>query len=142
MSKRIYIATSKGNKAQQRDVATWLASMGWEQTYDWTTHRNLGPTDGFDAVARELIGEELRAVERADVVVVLLPGGPGTHVELGAALAWRKPVFVLGTVLDAAPNGVPVAAYAAATFLRIDQRETWAALPGLLDAALTRRPGW
>ena len=38
---------------------------------------------------------EIDAVKAADFVVVLLPGGRGTHTELGAALALDKPVFLV-----------------------------------------------
>jgi Nucleoside 2-deoxyribosyltransferase len=37
---------------------------------------------------------ELKGVRDADVLVVMLPGGFGTHVEIGAALALGKPVIV------------------------------------------------
>ena len=33
-------------------------------------------------------------MRRADVLIVLLPGGYGTHVEIGAALALSKPVIL------------------------------------------------
>jgi hypothetical protein len=35
---------------------------------------------------------EILGVVEADIVIVLLPGGRGTHAELGAALALAKPV--------------------------------------------------
>ena len=37
---------------------------------------------------------EIAAVEEADVLIVLLPGGYGTHVEIGVALALGKPVIL------------------------------------------------
>jgi nucleoside 2-deoxyribosyltransferase len=37
---------------------------------------------------------ELQGIQSADLVVVLLPGGYGTHVEIGAALAFGKPVIL------------------------------------------------
>ena len=37
---------------------------------------------------------ELAAVRDADILIVLLPGGFGTHVEIGAALALGKPVIL------------------------------------------------
>jgi len=38
---------------------------------------------------------ELEGVTTSDFVVVLKPAGRGTHVELGAALAFNIPVFLL-----------------------------------------------
>ena len=48
------------------------------------------------ALARhaEIAVQELNGVCEADVLVVLLPGGFGTHVEIGAALALGKPVIL------------------------------------------------
>jgi nucleoside 2-deoxyribosyltransferase len=37
---------------------------------------------------------ELAGIREADVLLVLLPGGCGTHVEIGAALALGKPVII------------------------------------------------
>ena len=42
----------------------------------------------------EIALKELKGVEEADVLIVLLPGGYGTHVEIGAALARGKPVIL------------------------------------------------
>lgn len=33
------------------------------------------------------------AVKEADFIVVLLPGGKGTHTGLGASIAYNKPIF-------------------------------------------------
>jgi hypothetical protein len=44
----------------------------------------------YATVARQ----ELDAIKNADVLIVLLPGGYGTHVEIGAALALGKPVIL------------------------------------------------
>ena len=38
--------------------------------------------------------QEIEAIRNADVLIVLLPGGLGTHVEIGAALALGKPVIL------------------------------------------------
>jgi nucleoside 2-deoxyribosyltransferase len=40
---------------------------------------------------------ELQGIQLADLVVVLLPGGYGTHVEIGAARAFGKPVILHAT---------------------------------------------
>jgi nucleoside 2-deoxyribosyltransferase len=36
----------------------------------------------------------MNGVRKSDIVIVLLPGGRGTHVELGAALALEKRVYI------------------------------------------------
>lgn len=91
---RFYISTAFDNKAQQREVAQALAALGpaWRQTFDWTL---CDRTPTPEALTR-VTGEEIAGVREADLVVLLLPGGRGTHVEMGVALglveadrAWR-----------------------------------------------------
>lgn len=89
---RYYIATTLSNAAQHNYVRDRLAERGFACTYDWTVHGSLQDEPGrWDEVAEK----ELDGVIEADVVIVLLPGGKGTHVELGAALALEVPVFLL-----------------------------------------------
>ena len=60
-----------------------LKSWGWQQTYDWTSHGCvLGDKKALQRVAKK----ELYGAAQADLVIVLLPGGRGTHTELGIAL--------------------------------------------------------
>ena len=61
---------------------------GHEQTYDWTTHGDIRH-EGAERMS-EVAFNELRAVRDAELVVALLPGGQGTHTELGVALATRS----------------------------------------------------
>ena len=51
-------------------------------------------------MVRDTAVKELTGVVSADAVIVLWPGGRGTHVELGAALALGKRVFLMSEVLD------------------------------------------
>lgn len=91
---RFYIASRLDNAHKVRKLAAHLKRFGWEQTYDWTLH---GSVQGCgEDVLREVSLKELDGVKAADAVVVILPGGRGTHAELGAALALNIPVFVWG----------------------------------------------
>lgn len=89
---RYYIATRLERHRDHNIVRDSLAGQGWEITYDWTVH---GPVwrDGAERI-REVSQAELTGVVEADLVVVLLPGGRGTHAELGMALAAGKPVLL------------------------------------------------
>lgn len=66
--------------------------MGHELTYDWSVHGSVKLTS--KERLQEVAAKELGAVLEADFVVVLLPGGYGTHVELGLALASGKEVIL------------------------------------------------
>lgn len=93
--KKFYIATSLGNVAEHHRVRDWLVAHGHTITVDWTEMESLKSTDGTEKLMERAV-VDLEGVYQADVVVVLLPGGAGTHVELGAALARRKEVWMFG----------------------------------------------
>tara|TARA_Y100000034_G_scaffold136791_1_gene215803 strand:- start:1470 stop:1868 length:399 start_codon:yes stop_codon:yes gene_type:complete len=88
---RFYIASRLADELYAKEIASVLKGRGHEQTYDWTAHGSMqhSPDKWADTAAAELAG-----VAAADVVVVVTPGGRGTHVELGAALALGKKVLI------------------------------------------------
>jgi len=86
---KTYIATSIARVKDQQDLADALKGMGVDLTFDWTRHGTLAGKPHPVVAHAEITG-----VVEADFVVVLLPGGRGTHAELGAALASGKTVFI------------------------------------------------
>jgi hypothetical protein len=106
-TKSFYIATSLANWERHNQIRDALVAHGHIITHDWTAHspwvkeRSTG-VSGAGAVANvDLIrqaGElDLKGVRDADILVVLLPGGAGTHAELGAGLVMGKRVLLVGT---------------------------------------------
>src|SRR5262245_56615832 len=89
MAKRFYVSSRKDRSNQANALSEKLIARGWERTFTWNALNGEGP-EGHARVALA----ELDGVSRADVLVVLLPGGFGTHVEIGAALALGKPVVL------------------------------------------------
>lgn len=89
MVKRYYLSTRKDRSAEADSLSATLKARGWERTFTWTPDDGEGPEE-HAAIAKA----ELQGVRDADVLVVLLPGGYGTHVEIGAALALGKPVIL------------------------------------------------
>jgi hypothetical protein len=89
---KYYIATGLENATAHNELRDAMAARGHVLTYDWTTHGNVGHL-GQAAIAEVAKGEAY-GVRRATVVIVLLPGGRGTHVELGMALAWGRMVIL------------------------------------------------
>jgi hypothetical protein len=89
---KFYIATTLTNADAHNRLRDFLTSEGHAITYDWTAH---GPVwnQGEDRIAA-VAAAELQGVADADFVCVLLPGGRGTHTEMGAALALGKPVLL------------------------------------------------
>jgi nucleoside 2-deoxyribosyltransferase len=89
MTKRFYLATRKDRSKEADALSDSLKAQGWERTFVWTAQDN-GSADEY----REVALKELTGVRGSDVLVVLLPGGYGTHVEIGAAIALGKPVIL------------------------------------------------
>ncbi|HEX4839785.1 MAG TPA: nucleoside 2-deoxyribosyltransferase [Rhabdochlamydiaceae bacterium] len=89
---KYYIATSLSRAPAHRIVKDALTICGYEISYDWTLHGSV------KSVSKERLREvailELEGIAKADFVVVLLPGGGGTHLELGFAIAKGKKVFL------------------------------------------------
>lgn len=87
-----YIATGLERVDAHRALKGILSERGHRITYDWTTHGSVKHTN--HQRLSEVAATELSGVMAAHFVVVLLPGGFGTHTELGASLAAGKPVFI------------------------------------------------
>lgn len=93
---KYYIATKLENHAEHNRLRDTLEARGHKITYDWTTH---GPvySKGL-AVVEEVAQLEHQGVYNADVVIMLWPGGRGTHVELGMAIALDKRCMIVSDV--------------------------------------------
>lgn len=67
-----------GNVEPVQKLKKILDETGWEHTYDWTRQQG--------ATLAETAKLEVQAVLAARIVIVLLPGGRGTHTELGVVV--------------------------------------------------------
>ncbi len=81
---KYYIASGLGNFKQVQELKAVLDARGWEHTYDWTKH---GPVwhEGLASLSA-VAAAEAEGVLAAEVVIALLPGGRGTHTEVGMAI--------------------------------------------------------
>jgi hypothetical protein len=82
--KSFYIASGLENANQVQELSHQLKANGWTHTYDWTVHGSV--QDKGPEVISRVAFNELNGVVTAGTVIVLLPGGRGTHAELGAAI--------------------------------------------------------
>jgi nucleoside 2-deoxyribosyltransferase len=90
---RFYIASGFENKEKVRWVSRKLVEAGHTHTYDWTKN-NRASTEGE---LRAIGVDERNAVLESDVVLVLLPGGKGTHTELGMAIGLKKNIYLFSS---------------------------------------------
>ncbi len=91
---RVYVATALGRLEYAHAMIAQLRALEFEITYDWTVHGSLQAWPERWSPAAEA---EARGVASADALVVLLPGGLGTHTELGIALGTHRRIVMVGT---------------------------------------------
>jgi hypothetical protein len=87
---KFYIASSLKNSHNVRYISEKLKMNGHTHTFDWTA---LNPAASFQELKQ--IGQmEKEAVIQADVLIMLLPAGKGSHIEFGIALALKKRIIL------------------------------------------------
>jgi nucleoside 2-deoxyribosyltransferase len=89
---KYYIATSLSRMKAHNLVRDAMKIYGHELSYDWTTHGSVKKVS--KERLREVAIHELEGVSETDFVLVLLPGGAGTHLELGFAIGRGKRIFL------------------------------------------------
>jgi len=81
---KFYIATALANTLKYEAVRARLQAGGHSLTFDWLEAGPVDQTSVKDMAKRSR--DDLGGINDADCVIVILPGGFGTHVELGYAL--------------------------------------------------------
>ena len=81
-----YIASGFQNKQIVRSIANELKHAGWHHTYDWTKNERAVNQEQL----REIGEAEKNAIKEADVFLLILDGGNGSHTEFGMAIALEK----------------------------------------------------
>lgn len=90
--KKFYIASALRNHLQALELAEVLKVLGMVPTYEWYLLKDE-PTNGPEAIT--LAEKEVKAVQEADVLFVIMPCGRGAYTEMGIALGINLPIFVL-----------------------------------------------
>ncbi|PKR83991.1 group-specific protein [Heyndrickxia camelliae] len=105
---RFYIASSFQNIEMVRELSSKLLENGFQQTYDWTQNDK---TVGKEELMR--IGtKEKEAVTNCDLFILLLPGGKGSHTELGIALGTGVPkIYILNPDIENQENSLDTTFY-------------------------------
>uniref|UniRef100_A0A6M3K5D4 Putative nucleoside deoxyribosyltransferase n=1 Tax=viral metagenome TaxID=1070528 RepID=A0A6M3K5D4_9ZZZZ len=91
-----YLGGKYEERHQIKDMAHKLVEMGYEWTCDWTKHWDL-------TFAQFYAQEDIKGVLDADFVIFKKDNDhkyKGTWVEMGAALASGKPVYIVGHAGD------------------------------------------
>ncbi|WP_099355672.1 group-specific protein [Fredinandcohnia onubensis] len=88
--KKFYVASSFKNIETVRYVSQQLVKRGFIHTYDWTKNERASTFDDLKVIGTE----EKNAVIESDFLIVLIPAGKGSHIELGIALGQGKKIYL------------------------------------------------
>jgi hypothetical protein len=93
MSLRVYLASSWEYKDIVKGLMKYLEEKGCTITEDWTTHEDPKREE-------EWAKRDYQGVEICDVFIIYEPKKrtSGKYIELGMALAWGKPIYVVGEI--------------------------------------------
>lgn len=83
---KVYIAAALANAANVEELQNQLEDVGIFLTYNWASRHR----EKLDVDSQAM----LEAVISADLFVLYGTGGRGAHVELGVAIASRKPILI------------------------------------------------
>ena len=86
-----YIGSGFKNCDMVNYVSQKLKEAGWKHTYNWADN-----ILGYETLENliEFSNLEIQGINDADIVIILLPGGRGTHIELGMSLALNKKIYL------------------------------------------------
>jgi nucleoside 2-deoxyribosyltransferase len=99
----IYVAGRTSMIEEVRIVQSQCVAAGHTITHDWTTvvEEVGGAADEKHVPAKkqqEYAGWDMEGVHDADLVIMVCgPNLCGTLIEFGMALAWGKPIWIVGT---------------------------------------------
>ena len=94
---KFYIGSGFKNCELVNYYSKILEENGWEHTYNWA--KNISNDETIEDLI-EYSKLEQKGIIEADVVIILLPAGRGTHIELGMALALNKKIFLCSATKD------------------------------------------
>ena len=91
----VYVAGRLDNIEHVREAQAIARQAGCVITYDWTSHGSVADKPELWYEASEA---EIRAALSCRLLIAMLPGGRGTHCEIGIALGseWCERVVLVG----------------------------------------------
>lgn len=88
---KFYIGSGFKNVELVNEFSKKLQNYGWEHTYNWA--ENIKENETIEDLI-EYSKLEQKGIEEADAVIIILPAGRGTHIELGMAIALNKKIYL------------------------------------------------
>lgn len=94
---KFYIGSGMKNCELVNYYSKILEEKGWKHTYNWA--KNINGDETIEDLI-EYSKLEQKGIIDSDVIIILLPAGRGTHIELGIALALDKKIFLCSATED------------------------------------------
>ncbi|MCJ7841662.1 nucleoside 2-deoxyribosyltransferase [Lederbergia sp. NSJ-179] len=88
--RKFYVASSFKNKDTVRYVSQYLKDKGFIHTYDWTQNERASTFEDLKKIGHQ----ERDAILESNFIIVILPAGKGSHIELGIALGQGKKIYL------------------------------------------------
>jgi len=99
---KIYVAGKYSERDNIRLVFKALEKLGHTITLDWTNH-DIYPNDAVAERLGEFANDDVEGVRNADCLIACLLNHheyKGLWVEMGIALGYNKPVYIVGEAGD------------------------------------------
>ena len=90
---KVFVSSSRANRDMARRTIDTFIERGWEITLNWTDDA-FRQSEYTTAQMQSLATNLMHAIDTCERYVLILPGGINSHVELGIALALRKPIWI------------------------------------------------
>lgn len=106
---KIYVAGKFEQKDLIREICRKLEEIGYEISYDWTTHKPIKPYYENQEIAREYSQKEFDGISNSDIFIYLSSEkGTTLNIEFGAAIMLAKTkgkpiIYVVGEFNDKSP---------------------------------------
>jgi len=91
---RFYLSSGIANIHNARYFIHKLKEAGFDQTFDWTQNVVTGDFSEHQKDYKRIALQEINGIDFCDIFIALLPGGQGTHVEMGIAMGMLKPIII------------------------------------------------
>ena len=88
---KFYIGSGLKNCELVNYVSEKLINSNHKHTYNWA--KNIIGNETINHLI-QFSRSEIQGIKEAEVVIILLPAGRGTHIELGIALALNKKIYL------------------------------------------------
>lgn len=94
---KFYIGSGFKNYELVNYYSKTLEENGWQHTYNWANHiKDYETIDDLIQCSKL----EQKGIIDSDVVIIILPAGRGTHIELGMALALNKKIILCSPIKE------------------------------------------